>query len=427
MSYARACSRRRRPAVVAALVAVSLVALVGVLAIAVDGGMLLANRRRVQTAADAAALAAAVDLANNYAKNRGTDPSGTAAQSAVTTAAANGFTTANSTVTVNIPPKSGPFAGNTNGYVEVIIQFNQPRAFSNIWAKGNLVVTARAVARGQASTSSIGILLLNPSADGALSLSVHASVVVGGNATVMVDSSSSGAASVNSNASLQASEVDITGTPGLSTSGNGQVQGTVKSGVSPVADPLASLANPDPTSMPVQSRTTLQVNGNQTLNPGVYIGGIQIGDNASVTLNAGIYYLEGGGFSSSGNVTGSGVMLYNAPNSSSDTISFSDSGTVTLSPPTSGAYQGITIFQDRTSTAPITIDSTGSIDIQGTLYAAKANLSITGKGGGDDEGSGNTVGSQDILDSLTVSKHGSMQVGSSGGSSGSKYDIRLVE
>src|SRR5207244_2014700 len=106
-----AVQHRSRRGIVAALGIVCLVAVIGMVVIAVDGGVLFDERRQVQLAADAAALAGAVDLFTNSKTNDGKDPKGTAQTSALTTAAANGFTTNNSTITVNIPPQSGPFTG----------------------------------------------------------------------------------------------------------------------------------------------------------------------------------------------------------------------------------------------------------------------------------------------------------------------------
>src|SRR5689334_18905587 len=81
-----------RPGVTLPVVVLSLLGLVGVVAIAIDGGVLLDKRRQVQVASDAAALAAAIDLFTHYPADKGADPRGTARQSALTTAAANGFT-----------------------------------------------------------------------------------------------------------------------------------------------------------------------------------------------------------------------------------------------------------------------------------------------------------------------------------------------
>src|SRR5207245_2293908 len=117
-----------------ALVAISLTAIIGVVAIALDAGLLLDNRRAAQAAADAAALAAADDLFVNYGTNNGLDPHNDAQNSALATAAANGFNNdgVTSVVSVSIPPASGPFKGKA-GYAEVIVQFNQSRGFSSLF------------------------------------------------------------------------------------------------------------------------------------------------------------------------------------------------------------------------------------------------------------------------------------------------------
>ena len=67
---------------VTAQVALSLSALMAMLAVVADGGLLLVDRRHAQATADAAALAAASDLYAHWNPNLGTDPSGTALASA---------------------------------------------------------------------------------------------------------------------------------------------------------------------------------------------------------------------------------------------------------------------------------------------------------------------------------------------------------
>ena len=144
-----------RRGMVAAQVALSLSALMAMLAVVADGGLLLVERRHAQATADAAALAAASDLYVNWNTNNGTDPSGTALASALGVASANGYTNdgTTSTVTVNISPKKysgGPNAGTTlpPGYAEATVTWNQQRFFSGIFGSGAIPVSARAVARG---------------------------------------------------------------------------------------------------------------------------------------------------------------------------------------------------------------------------------------------------------------------------------------
>ena len=75
------CLRRStssRRGTVTPLTVLNLALLVGVVALAVDGGTLMETRRHVQAAADAAALAAAADLYSNYTANQGIDLSGSA-------------------------------------------------------------------------------------------------------------------------------------------------------------------------------------------------------------------------------------------------------------------------------------------------------------------------------------------------------------
>src|SRR5947209_6076906 len=111
-----------RRGTVVVLVAVCLTVIISVVALTLDGGTLLNDRRQAQAVADAAALAAACDLYNNYYTNNGTDPSHTARDSALATAAANGYANDGvvSKVDVHIPPTSGPFTGMA-AYAEVIV------------------------------------------------------------------------------------------------------------------------------------------------------------------------------------------------------------------------------------------------------------------------------------------------------------------
>ena len=123
--------------------------------------------RQTQSTADAAALAAAEDLFVNYPQNKGVD-SGTAVARATAIAATNGFTNdgTKSIVTVRVNPQTyldGPNKGTTvpKGYVEVTVQYNQPRYFSAVIGSGAIPVSARAVARGKWEPAFVGIHVLD--------------------------------------------------------------------------------------------------------------------------------------------------------------------------------------------------------------------------------------------------------------------------
>jgi hypothetical protein len=427
----------KRRGIVAILVAVSLVAILAVVAISLDGGLLLDNRRSVQAAADAAALAAAADLYANWSTNQGLDTGGTANASALSVAKANGYANDGTTsvVTVNLSPNNyldGPKKDTAlpAGYAEVIIRYNQPRSFSTIFGSGDLPVRARAVARGMRKASGVGVLLLNPTAKGSLTITGSAGMTVRG--TVIVDSSHSAAASSSGSAGLTSTELDITGN--YSSSGSSYFHASpLKTGVAPTADFLADLPVPDPTkindqglpgTMTTRSTSIYKPTSGQVLQPGLYIGGISISSQPNITFASGIYYLQGGGLTMSGgssSLTANGVMIYNGVGSSGSTgkITISGGGTVVQSPLTSGTYYGMSIFQDRSSTQTITLSGGSGWNFTGTVYAADAHVDVSG-------GSDATMGSQYISDTLTLS--GSSTFKDIDPSKGYRpRDIRLVE
>src|SRR5947208_13673932 len=80
--------RQSRRGAIVVLIAFCLTLILAFVAIAIDGGGLLEERRQAQATADAAALAAAESLFVNYPKNKGVDSGGNAATAAVAIAAA---------------------------------------------------------------------------------------------------------------------------------------------------------------------------------------------------------------------------------------------------------------------------------------------------------------------------------------------------
>src|SRR5207248_1892552 len=77
--------------------------------------------------------------------------------------------------------------------------------------------------------------------------------------------------------------------------------------------------------------------------------------------------------SGSETLTGSGVLLYNTSGLyPGGGIQITGGGSVTLSPPTSGVYAGINIFQDRSLAAPLTVTGNGALQVTGLIYAPAA-------------------------------------------------------
>ena len=434
---------RRRVGIVAPTVALLMTVIVGVVAIAIDGGLLMMDRREVRSAADAAALAAAIDLYQNYDQNKGKDPSGTAATSAKDTAQDNGYVDGVNgvTVKVNIPPQSGTYVAQ-DGYAEVIITMQQQRFFSAIWGSAKIPVSGRAVAQGTKTPKANGIIVLDPAGSNDLTTTNTANIIVQ-HANIVVDSSDSKGGSISNSGNIQAVELDFSGNPGYNTSGSGQFIATsnnILSKQTPTPDPLASLPPP---AQPVQVGNNVNISGippggsvpgwatpgdpnGWTLPAGTYQNGINISDNNSAhtyTLQSGIFYFKGNGLSLTGNANiksdPNGVMLYFHDGG----LSITAGGAVNLSPLQSGPYANVTIYEDRSNTSQdsITGQSTGSLNISGTVYTPAAKFTLTGSGGNY------AIGSQYIVFQLVVTGSGSFNVLYNGPNSAPNRNLYLVE
>jgi uncharacterized repeat protein (TIGR01451 family) len=271
-------------------------------------------------------------------------------------------------------------------------------------ADGHIDFAASSTGSSITQSVGVGLLLLDSSGSGALTVSGAAKVVATGT-SVVVDSSSSTAIDVSGSASVSDSLTDVAGKASIT--GAGKVS-SLQTGQAAVADPLASLAVPSTTGMTVRSTATLSIGGSTviTLQPGLYIGGINIGGAAKVTLAPGVYYFQGGGFTVGGSatVTGTGVMLYNAPAKSTDQINVSGAASLTLTAATTGTYAGMTIFQARTATAQLVVSGSGKVNVTGTVYAAAALVNISGAAAID------TFGTSLIADDLLVTGSGELVV-----------------
>jgi Flp pilus assembly protein TadG len=366
-------SRHPRRGFIAVKLALLLTVIVGIVAINLDGGRMMDERRHAQAAADAAALAAAANLYEAYWTDRGTDTSGAAHAAALESASANGYPAA--AVTVNIPPLSGTFAGQA-GYAEVIINTALDATFGQFFTGTGLPVSARGVARGQ--PLAIGVITLANSGAGSFTNSSLAFALV--NKPLIVDSSDPAAFDQASFGAFVAGRVDVTG--GAVNPGGAIILAQINTGVTPTIDPLAYL--PIPTSSSVQSTGRMTINSllPVILQPGVYQGGIHVTNASIVVMEPGVYIMQGGGFvvDSLATVTGIGVMVYNTTSGTyaSGPIAVGGVGKMVMIAPLSGTYQGINFFQDRSLTQPISVTGLGLTTITGVVYAAQAPVNLTG-------------------------------------------------
>jgi Flp pilus assembly protein TadG len=426
LSYFRGKTGRR--ATVAVLVALSITMLLGMVAVSVDGGLLQDNKRRVQNAADAAALAAGNMLFVNYPKISSitnADPNGAAVAAAKQSASDNGFghNGTDKFVVVNVPPKNGPFK-DIVGYAEVIITYKQPRYFSTVWGSTATPVVARAVGKGFWGSTGNGVIVLDPVQKAALDSSGTGSVTVTGGAAMVVNSDhTEAAARATGGGTLTAAQFRVVG------AASGTFNGTVTTGVLPTPDPLAYLPVPEkPAAGDMKKTNTGPGSKTYYLTPGSYNNLPNFGNGDTVILQqGGIYYISGGLTTTNGasiimdTATTGGVMIYNAPNGSQTNQAINLSGgIVNLSPLTSGPYAGIVMWQDRASDVPMSIQGQGGMTIKGTFYAANAQLQVSGQGS-------NTIGSQYISRTLSLSGGGNVLIDYNNDDTARTREVRLAE
>jgi hypothetical protein len=269
--------------------------LVGGLALAVDVGYLLSERRHVQGAADAAAMAGGVALL--YGESDGGITS-----AAETYAETNGIG-GDATIDVDID------GDQWDGRVEVEIETPVQRFFLGVIYQGDWSVSARAVAEvNDERDGEYALLALDPAGmyfNGAMTVTVNdGSAMSNGNI-----SSSGGANVFTSDGTIDAAGT-ISGNDNWS-AGDGMFENRPES-----PDPLVDMQPPPPSfySSPMPNGTGNACRtGNCTLAPGYYknLGRLRIRDTA--TLQPGVYIFEGTYIellNSNSRIQGNGVMLY---------------------------------------------------------------------------------------------------------------------
>jgi hypothetical protein len=142
-----------------------------------------------------------------------------------------------------------------------------------------------------------------------------------------------------------------------------------------VDDPLASLPEPDEKAMPKFNK----IGASGTYNPGYYPGGFDDKPGTTITLNPGVYVFDNG-VRMQGTVTGYNVMIFIRTGA----FDQESAKTVTLTPPSSGVYEGIQVFQSRTNTTGGKLVGNGTVtgvsasEGTGTFYFPAAKFELGG-------------------------------------------------
>jgi hypothetical protein len=388
--------------------------ILGLLALAVDAGLAYSQRSGAQNASDNAALAAAEVLAK-------TGSVGQAITAANEYAQRNGFTNGVAGVSVSVlnPPTTGPHSGDVR-FFEVKIAKPSPNVFFRMLNGGSHTVGARAVAGinpGNVLPYNF-VSLRDDCQQHTLLVDLGGTLTVNGG--VYVNSGNGdlkgpggvkvGCGNESKGGPGYGDGFDIFGVGGKITAQKMMVRGgwethnndlvclpagccqpigactatpSINQPVLP--DPLASLAAPDLTAYPAQhgssgAPSALSISGGtQTLQPGIYYGGIKISGTASVTFSPGVYIMAGGGLSVTGSasLSADGSMIYNTRSSATPpaagaftAINLTTTGSVILKSPHVGPYAGLMIFQDRLATTNVILQPGNGINgLAGSIYA----------------------------------------------------------
>jgi hypothetical protein len=369
----------------------SLLFLFAVMGLSIDLGWAYFLKTRVQTAADAAAISAAV-YALNHGEScatvtcgtvyncAGVTPPTTSLQAGCLYATQDGPPSMTATMIENNTTPPGVSGNNPSLWIKATVSTTAP----NLFLFGSGYTTASIAAQAISGVTTLPptscVYVLSPNAASALQVTGTSNLTTSG-CGVYVNSSSSTALVVSGSSSITATTIQVVG--GSSIAGSSTTHPAVTTGAGSVTDPLASL--PAPTFSGCDQTNYSIGNGKTaTLNPGVYCGGISIGGAANVTLNPGNYILNGNGLTVSNGATmnASHVMFYNTATSGNTPkpISITGSAVVNLTAPNSGTYQGIAFYQDRTLTYSTanTIANSGTGNITGTYYFPTTAFNFTG-------------------------------------------------
>ena len=449
----KAKNSRGGQAVLAAVISFSLMC--GIFALAVDLGWGYFRREAAQSAADAAASAviqaalAGSPASQTCATNNVWcgSPAGTATSCPATApatpatsfdfgcvlAARNGFLgSGNQTVTIQANTTSSvPTVPGTNVKYWATVRISEtPTIFFGSPGGGNNVLNSTAIASAAIITtggtiSNECIYVLAPTGN-SFNLSNAAQITTSA-CGIYVNSSTTGsnpAATVIGGAKVTTPSFSVVG--GYAVNNGGCIDTptgacnslTPTTGATTIADPFVNLPSPTPAGTCNSGNFTNWQATAYTPSAGTYCG-FTVGNGMSAVLGAGTYIINGGTFSIQGGSTitaTGGVMIYLTNGA---TVNIANGANVTLSAESSGSYQGVLFYQDRTMTSPAASTFAGgaNMNLSGSLYFPNALLNINNGANTSTEavvaGSINFQGGETFKQATTASQTGLGTAGTS--------------
>jgi hypothetical protein len=366
-SYKRGNQNERGQALI--LIVFTIIGLIGITALGVDGGNAYVEQRRTQNAADTVALGGALARLKGSAW----------VSEGYNIASANGFNNdgISNTVSITSPPSSGPYAGDTE-YIQVRIISKVSTYFAGVVGIPEITVSAEAISRTKRSEikeilEGNAIVSLAPTSD----CNNNRAFWVHGESTLDI---SGGGVFINSNNKECALITNGNGSiriqgGGISIVGAAKIQKTNLITPFPPKTNTPPLAYPPPFFMPQvgcgDSVAKIQEDG-VTMSPGNYDEDIFPPD--------GVHYLESGTYCINGDFIVDGALEGNGVTikMESGRIRIGGSATIILSAPKSGDLAGLLIYAPIENTNRMSFSGDISSNLQGTILAPGADIQLNG-------------------------------------------------
>jgi len=355
------------------VVAIALVVLAGIIGLVVDGGNVFLDRRNAQNAADSAALASALARVKG-----GSNFTAAAYKAAADNGYANDGTT--NTVTVNIPPATGPHTGDPE-YIQVVIVSHVKTYIAAIFGWSNITNTSEAVARSKPSEmrqllGGTALVSLAPESN----CGSKKAFLVRGDINVEI---SGGGVFVNSNNKTCAltqegnGKINIAGGYKINVVGGASVQKAQFLTPSVVVGNIP-ISYPPPFFMPevlCGEQEAVVSDDGTSISSGLWSDG-DFPPEGVTNLGEGLFCIEDGDFvvQPGTSLTGKNVTIF----VQSGEVNLSGDANISLEAPIAGDYYGLLIFLPMENTNGVNLSGSNDSLYKGTILAPGSKIIITG-------------------------------------------------
>ena len=382
------------------LTALMLPLILGMTGFGVDISVWLSNKRNLQSAADAAAIAAAWEIANNYdeadldeldldedlvgqLEEEEDGEIGYPQYAALKEAVKNGFESSRGNMDFRYYSDE-----DGNQRVTVALEQEEDLYFSIAVFTGDVYTSAAAATVVILPTGDYCLLALDTTAEGAIR-SVGSVEIEAEECGMAVNSNSDEALQLSGSVDITMKDVHIAGDLDVTGGSANFDYESLETDAGRVPDPYADLDVPEYGGCDYRNT---RIRSSRTIDPGVYCGGIDIMSSGNIVMNPGVYIMDCGNFSMTGGGTLEGENVSIILSCSSDVdntgrIDVSGNPEIDLSAPESGdEMEGVPVYRDRdapSSNQCNRITGTASVLLDGAVYIPSDCFRIGGNAGAD--------------------------------------------